>query len=153
MGSANVQKIIGEPAQLRTWALAMNTGPRFQDQPEPSFAWSFPAICILRLHPGSCSWVAAEKWCLPRIQFSRLTSIQVTTLLLVLWLELLVAHCRPSAALLVFSASILHVPLSVAATAFAPGGGIEIISAENIWWMSACYYMFSYSHDNGCRYS
>jgi hypothetical protein len=57
-------------------------------------------------------------------------SIQVT-LSLVPWLELLVTNCRPSA-LPVFSASILHVPLSVAATAFAPGGEIQIISTENI---------------------
>ena len=75
--------------------------------------------------------MAAEKWCLPQIRFSHLMSIQVT-LSLVALLELLVTHCRPSVALPVFSASILHVPLSVAAAAFVPGCQIQIISAENI---------------------
>jgi hypothetical protein len=71
------------------------------------------------------------KWCLPRIHFSPLTlSIQVT--LLVLWLVLLATSCQPSVALPVFSASILRVPLSGAATAFAPDGEIQIISDGNI---------------------
>jgi len=56
----------------------MNMGPRSQDQPEPLSSWSLPAICILCLQTGFCSWMAAEKWCLPQIRFSHLMSIQVT---------------------------------------------------------------------------
>jgi len=58
------------------------------------------------------------KWYLPQLRFSPLKSSQVT--LLVLWLVLSATSCQPSVALPVFSASTLHVPLSVAAIAFAP---------------------------------
>ena len=74
--------------------------------------------------------MAAAKWCLPQIRFSPLKSSQV--ILLVLWLALSSTSCQPSVALPVFSASILHVPLSVAAIAFGPDGEIQIISSGNI---------------------
>ena len=70
------------------------------------------------------------KWYLPQLRFSPLKSSQVT--LLVLWLVLSATSCQPSVALPVFSASILHVPLSVAAIAFGPDGEIQIISSGNI---------------------
>ena len=60
------------------------------------------------------------KWYLPQLRFSPLKSSQVT--LLVLWLVHSATSCQPSVALPVFSASTLHVPLSVAAIAFAPDG-------------------------------
>uniref|UniRef100_A0A0A9AFG5 Uncharacterized protein n=1 Tax=Arundo donax TaxID=35708 RepID=A0A0A9AFG5_ARUDO len=106
----------------------MNMGPHFQDQPEPLFSCCLPVTCIVGLHPGLCSGMSSVQWCLHRIHFSPLTSIQVTRH--VFRLEFSVRRsCQPSVVLLIFSASILHAPLSVAVIAFASLIVHEAVSA------------------------